>query len=385
MNRQAATSKTTSLMFVLFSTMLGCAEDDPRELYEPLDAPTMPSPTNAVADDVRAVELGRSLFFDARLSATSEVSCASCHDPDHGFSDPDPVSTGIHGRQGTRHAPAIVNPGRSEWMMWDGRIATLWAQPIRAIENPSEMGLDRAELARRIAAHYGDEYAELFGAISPPPENGDYATLDPTHRDEINQVAANIGKAIAAYERTLTCASTRFDRYLDGEEVLTQQEIDGALAFENVGCTTCHSGPDLTDHGFHNIGVASATSSGALGRAGAYDVLALDEFSPTGRYSDDPEAGARLYGDLSRASQDLGAFKTPSLRGVGQRRRYMHDGSLGSLEDVLEFYTERGAATGGYFAGDVSGDADAMFITSEQQRDIIAFMRTLDCEVDVKR
>ena len=200
----------------------------------PTDLPA--SPTNAVADDARASSLGRALFFDRGMSSDGTVGCVSCHDPEHGFSDPRARSIGVRGQLGDRHSMPITAAVMHPFLLWDGKADSAWSQPLKAIENPKEMDFTRVEVARRVSDSYRAEYEAVFGALPDlsqvparaKPGSPEWAKMPEATRDDVQRVFANVGKAIEAYERKLLCADTRFDRWLRGEEQLTAAERAGA-------------------------------------------------------------------------------------------------------------------------------------------------------------
>jgi cytochrome c peroxidase len=184
-------------------------EGDATELYvQALTATTLPaSPTNAKADDPAAAALGQRLFFDKRLSVDGTIACVSCHDPAHGFSDRRAFSVGVRGQTGGRHAMPLTTVAFQSFLLWDGRADSVWAQPLKAIENPKEMDLTRVELARVVATRYGEDYEAVFGALptlDALPARGKpgmkaWDTLPAAVREDIDEVAANVGKALEAY------------------------------------------------------------------------------------------------------------------------------------------------------------------------------------------
>lgn len=322
-----------------------------RKRYSPLPAPPA-NPTNKVADDALVARFGQRLFFDKGLSADGRVACASCHPASAGFSDTRATSPGVLGRQGTRHAPGVIMASYSPFLLWDGRADSMWSQALMAFEAPDEMDFTRLEVAHYIAASHREEYELRFGPLpdlSELPERArpgltNWELLTAAERDQVNRIFSNVGKAIEAYQRQLRCDKTPLDRLLLGESgIMTETELQGAVAFDVSGCTACHSGPELSDHSFHHIGIGNANPQDAQGRQRAFDVLKRDLFNGVGPYSDDTRAGqAKL--DLARedelADTWVGAFKTPSLRGVGQRQRFMHSGSFSSLREVVGFYAD---------------------------------------------
>lgn len=251
------------------------------------------APSAATSDQAR---LGRKLFFDARLSRDGTLSCASCHDPSHGFASPDPRAIGVAGRTGERHAPALVNRGFGKAFFWDGREATLESQALRPVENPLELDLSLAEMLTRLEAD--GEYKSLFEKTFP-----DGLTTE------------NVARAIAEFERLIVIADSPVDRFLAGEvERLSESARQGLWLFESkAGCWKCHSGPNFTDEAYHNTGVNWGKTPLDAGRQA-----------------------------VTKSEEDRGRFKTPTLRGIARSAPYMHDGGLASLADVVEFYNQGG-------------------------------------------
>jgi cytochrome c peroxidase len=270
------------------------------------------------------IALGRTLFFDPRLSGDGSLSCASCHDPKKRFSDGRPVAVGHARTRLKRNTPALLNlAGRAPYF-WDGRTASLEAQALHPLVSPDEMAQDLAALERMLAADpaYAARFREAFGS-----EGGSRATL---------------ARALAAFERTLVSTGSRYDRYLLGDtSALTAEEAWGLRLFAGKGeCTTCHLGPLLTDNGFHNVGVAG----------------------------DDPGRPEPLGDRGVRAT-----FKTPSLRDVARTAPYFHNGSAATLEDVIAHYV-RGGEAGAPQARDIH----PLPLTPEEQRALVAFLRALE-------
>lgn len=241
-------------------------------------------------------DLGRLLFFDQRLSADGTVSCASCHQPAHGFADPRPRSQGIGGRLGQRNAPTILNKDRARRLFWDGRADSLEQQVSGPLLHPDEMGNSVAALESRLAAIA--EYAPLFRAAFGDP------------KPAIDRVA----KAIAAYERSLARRDSPFDRYRSGDQsaLSETQELGRALFFGKAGCSQCHIGPEFTSEEFVNVGAGREVP---------------------------PDEGRR---GVTWKGSDWRLFRVPSLREVARTAPYMHDGSLRTLEEVVDFYDRGG-------------------------------------------
>ena len=239
--------------------------------------PEVPAdPTNRVADDPRAAEFGRALFFDEGLSGNGNVSCATCHRPELHFTDGLERSEGIG--TSARHAPTLVDAAHQRWFNWDGRSDSMWAHAIRPIEHPDEMGGDRTAVARHVLSDPArrEAYEAIFGEAGLDPDalperarpEGDqealaaWNSLDEATRFGIDGIAANVGKAMAAYQRTLSGGPSRFDDWVasvraggDGAGLLTDSERRGLeLFFGEAECWECHAGPLLSDGEFHNIG-----------------------------------------------------------------------------------------------------------------------------------
>ena len=249
--------------------------------------PLEPDPSNAVADDPRAATLGQQLFFDPRMSANGEVACATCHQLERRFTDGLSKAQAIG--QSRRNTRSIVGVAYSPWLYWDGRKDSLWSQALAPLEDPAEHGGNREQVVRHVtqSPEYQPFFEDLFGAF------------DASEDDAINKAFANIGKTIAAFERLLMPAPSRFDAYVAGllaEDIGAQQ---GALSSEEIlglqlfigkaACIQCHNGPLLTNHEFHNTGILSFPGDVPdKGRVvGVREVLA-DPFNCAGDYSDDP-------------------------------------------------------------------------------------------------
>src|SRR3954469_11292207 len=203
-----------------------------------------PSPTNIHATDPGAAALGQSLFFDSRMSSDGKVSCATCHDAAQGFSDARQVSLGINGLAGKRHSPSAATAALMPFLFWDGRADSAWSQPLKAIEGAVEMNFSRVEVARLVLDRYLGSSQAIIGA---PPDLGvlplrampgmaEWEALTDGQRDGVQRMFANAGKALEAYERKLTCADTKFDRWTHGDVQLTATEETGAAAFVSNKC-----------------------------------------------------------------------------------------------------------------------------------------------------
>lgn len=360
-------------------------------------------PSNAVEGRPEAVALGERLFADARLSKNGRVSCASCHDPARGFQDGLPVGQGVG--TGARRTMPIAAAAHGSWFFWDGRKDSLWSQALGPLEDAAEHGSNRARLVRLLQANHRGEYERLFGPMPSlqgvPADAGPlgnaqereaWARMSNEQRDAVNRTFANLGKAIAAYERTVTPGESRFDRYVaavlagdtQAQQVMTPQEVNGLRLFIGKGqCATCHNGPLLTDQHFHNTGVPPREPSRPdRGRAAALARVQHDEFNCLGRYSD---AGGDACQELRFIASDdpgmEGAFKTPGLRNVAERAPYMHAGQIASLEEVVAHYRRSPAAAVGHselaHGGGGHGERRPIRLSDAEARDLVAFLKTL--------
>ena len=258
------------------------------------------------------VARGRELFFDTRLSRDRTIACASCHDPERAFSDGRPVAIGVFNRVGTRSAPALINRGYGRAFFWDGRAATLEEQVLQPIQDPNEMDLTLPEVSARVGMPI----------------------------DEVS-------RALASFVRSLFSGDSPFDRFINGDRAaLTTEQQAGLQVFRGkANCTACHVGPTFTDERFHNTGVA--WREGQL----------LDE----GRFG------------VTRRSEDRGAFKTPTLREIARTAPYMHDGSLVTLREVVDYYDRGGNSNPG-----LDAELRPLNLTASDKDALIGFLQSLN-------
>jgi cytochrome c peroxidase len=354
-------------------------------------------PTNSVADDPRAADLGRRLFFDTRLSSNGRVACSTCHQPDRAFQDGTALASGV----GTtaRRAMPITGMARSPFLFWDGRKDSLWAQALGPLESPVEHGGTRAQYAHVVADSYAREYEQVFGPLpdlsgvarsAGPVADRDAASawsaLSTAERDDVTRVFVNIGKAIASYERRIEFGASRFDNYVaalttgqSGQNILTDDEIAGLRLFiGKANCTQCHNGPLLTSNEFHNTGVPPrpelAIDHGRL--AGATAVLS-DEFNCQSRWSDARERCSELEFIVTGEHTLDRAYKVPSLRNVAERAPYMDAGQFATLTEVLDHYNRAPTAVTGH------SELRPLRLKPVELRQVEAFLRTLSGPIAV--
>ena len=276
------------------------------------------------------VELGRTLYFDRRLSADESVSCASCHEPRRAFTDGAPVSTGIKSQKGGRSAPTVINRAYSLAQFWDGRATTLEDQAKGPIANPLEMGMTHDGAVDRLkgVAGYRAMFAKAFGT------------------DEINIDRA--AKAIASFERTVLSGNAPYDRYKRGDKrAMTASQVRGmTVFFDKAKCDRCHEGSNFTLNAYSNIGVG------------------MDKPNPdVGRFA------------VTKDPRDWGVFKTPTLREIEHTAPYMHDGSLKTLEEVVDFYDK-----GGIPNKNLDANIKKLHLSDAEKKDLVEFLKALSGE-----
>jgi cytochrome c peroxidase len=317
-----------------------------------LPAKATRDPANAYESNPAAIALGKSLFADSALSPSpKQVSCASCHPSDLLFQDgknQPPEGVGPVGR----NVPTIVLAQEQRWQFWDGRADSAWAQATMPIEEPGEMASTRLFVAHVIAQKYGATYAAIFGALPPledsarfpasgKPGDSTWDTLAADDKVAVNRVFANVGKSIAAFEKSLRPIPNRLDHYASGDlTALTSQEKNGLSAFLAAGCVQCHHGPRLSDGSFHVLRFPTGMPdrSADPGRPGGITRLLTSDFLRSSIYSDAPTT----FVPPSQGPSLLGAFKTPTLRGVGNTLPYGHGGSFGGLTSTIEAHRTGG-------------------------------------------
>ena len=359
--------------------------------------PLPPDPSNAYGDEPRAATLGHKLFFDTRFSSNGKVACASCHQPDRQFQDGLPLGVGV-GTTNRKTMP-LLGTAYSPWQFWDGRKDSQWAQALGPLESAVEHGGTRTQYAHLIDQYYRADYEALFGMlpelsdhtrfpdaagpVDDPALRAAWDAMRPEDRETITRIYANMGKALAAYERRLMPGPSRFDRYVEAllkgdtetmHASLNAQEVAGLRLFTGKAqCINCHNGPLFTNNSFHNTGVpprqGMPKDEGRL--TGAQQVLA-DEFNCLSMLSDaQPEQCAELRYLDPKNEHFEGAFKPPSLRNVAEAAPYMNAGQFPSLPAVLKHYNTAPPAAVGH------SELQPLHLTDQELAQLEAFLRSL--------
>ncbi|MCC6362085.1 MAG: c-type cytochrome [Bryobacterales bacterium] len=275
-------------------------------------------------------ELGKLLYFDKRLSADNSVSCASCHAPERAYTDGAPVSTGIKGQKGGRSAPTVINRAYSLAQFWDGRANSLEAQAVGPMANPIEMGNTHAAVVSTLKgiAGYRAMFAKAFGTED--------FTID------------HVAKAIATFERTVLSGNSAYDRYKAGKRsAMSAEQVKGMkVFFDKAKCDQCHEGINFTSNSYHNLGVGMDKPNADLGR---YEV--------------------------TKDAADWGVFKTPTLRDIARTAPYMHDGSLKTLDEVVEYYDK-----GGIPNKNLDEKIKPLHLSAEEKKSLASFLEALNGE-----
>ncbi len=313
----------------------------PIAIEAPLGLPPVPVPAGNPTT-AEAVALGAKLFFSKRLSADGTLACASCHDPQTGFADRRPVSAGVGGKTGKRNAPTVRNAAYWTSQFWDGRAASLEQQAAGPMMNALEMAHTLEGVERDVSAD--PELRPLFeAAFGKAPDGQSPVTLD------------RISAALAAFQRKLVAGNSPWDRFYFGKQpdAISASARRGWEVFRDAkrgNCVVCHTVEDkfalFTDQKFHNIGVG---------------LNAEGELADLGRY------------DVTRREEDRGAFRTPTLRNVAETAPYMHDGSLKTLKDVVDFYVG-GGSSNPHLDKEIR---PLSHLTRQDREDLVAFLESL--------
>lgn len=313
--------RTIYLLLLVLLTAGGVQAEEAFQVPDGLK-PLRHRPDNPLTPE--KVALGKQLYFDKRLSGDNTVSCASCHDPNKGWSNGEQFATGVRGQMGGRNAPTIINAAYSYYQFWDGRALYVEGQALGPIQNPIEMDMKLEDLVPKLNAieGYRKQFQEVFGT---------------------DVTSDGIAKAIAAFERTVLSGNAPYDRFQAGDQdALSESAQRGMeLFFGKAHCSACHVPPLFTDLAFHNIGV--------------------------GMDGEEPDAGRQAHSELLG---DRGSFKTPGLREIARSGPYMHDGSLKSLEDVVNYYDKGGTPN-----DQLDESIFPLKLTPAEKKDLVQFLK----------
>lgn len=341
-----------ALLLIAVLAAVGCSGPEPPSgpvmpvgeslaIEPPLGLPDMAAPADN-PPTAQTVALGRKLYYDKALSVDNSIACASCHDPEAGFADPNQFSEGVGGKFGGRQAPPVMNAAYFTTQFWDGRAASLEEQAGGPVENPIEMAFTHEGVVERLS------------------EDPVYTALFKEAWGEGPIAFEMVAKSIASFERTVLVGNSPFDRYMFGgdKEAMSEDAIRGLDVFtdtEKGNCEVCHEINEeegyalFTDNKFHNLGVG-AELDGSLADIGRFEV--------------------------SQVETDKGAFKTPHLRNIADSAPYMHDGHLRTLKEVVDFYV--GAGNSNDFRDEEIHELD--HLSAQERADLIAFMEALSGE-----
>lgn len=326
-----------SLLFLAVGVIMACTPEEVRtdHFYIPEGFPEIEMPaTNAI--DAKAIDLGKQLFFDPKLSANGKVSCMNCHMPGRAFSDGQSLSSmGVTGKPLTRHSPALINTAWMEnGLFWDGGAKNLESLIFAPLTHPDEMAADLEKVEMYVTSE--PRYAQAIKEIY--------------HTETVK--VQYVAKALAQYVRTLISDSSKYDLVRSGQAAFSEKELKGYRLFQQH-CADCHQEPLLTDNQFHNNGLDRSFENDTL--EGIYQ----------GRFR------------ISHDSADLGKYKTPTLRNVAVTAPYMHDGRLADLEAVLLHYTDSVQPSASLDSLLMRNGSPGLNLTRTEKDELIAFLNTL--------
>ncbi|MCB0760492.1 MAG: cytochrome-c peroxidase [Flavobacteriales bacterium] len=328
--------KNSGIFILILFVLQGCVKTDlpgpdlldfPYELELPAGFPPPPIPEDNALTQNR-VALGKILFHDVRLSGDNSISCADCHFQEFAFADPNPVSIGVDDAVGVRNSPSLANVAYVDSLFWDGGVPTLELQVLAPIHNPLEMNEHIRDILDKL---HDDQHIQDLSLSAYGRKLDMYV----------------VTRALAAFERTLISGNSRFDQYYyEGQDVFTEDELAGWELFQsaNAQCSSCHSGFNFTNNSFENIGL-------------------YEEYTDAGR--------ERITLDPA----DNGKFRVPGLRNVAVTAPYMHDGSVATLEDVVELIN-----AGGVGHPNQSELIHPLNLSTLEKQQLVAFLKTLTDE-----
>ena len=339
--------------------------------HGPWPAPWTRDPSNRVSGNAAAIELGERLFFDRRLSGNGEFSCSRCHLPERNWSDG--LARGVGIEEVDRNTPSVTNARTQRWFGWDGANDNLWAQSVRPILDPRELGASAAHVAKLVR---GDRdlscrYRKTFGS--------ELAVED-------EKLLVDAAKALAAFQETLVSGRTPFDEFRDalarGDKIAAERYPEpaqrGLRIFIGKGsCNTCHAGPAFTNGEFHDTGIPFFIRPGQVdaGRHGGIKRLLANRMNLLGPYNDDAKRSSAVgTRHVALEHRNFGEFKVPSLRNLALTAPYMHNGSLATLRDVVRHYSEISPDR-------LHSDGEAILkplrLTGRESEDLVAFLESL--------
>jgi cytochrome c peroxidase len=310
------------------------------------------------------ISLGQKLFFDRRLSVDGTVSCSTCHDPAHAFSERKPTSVGIKGRVGQRNAPTVLNALYNKTQFWDGRVNTLEEQAPLPIVNSVEMGhpsLDAAVAQIATVPEYQQAFQRVFGR----PPNG-----------------PDLLRAIASYERTQLSFDSPFDRFIAGDKNAIDDPAKRGWELFNTQarCNKCHALTEtqrdvtvFTDNDFHNIGVLIVRHNVVPLARQAEQLINSGDTAAIDRAAIQTDMSALGRFLITKQEKDIASFKTPDIRNVVVTGPYFHDGSQETLWDVMDHYNKGAGLQDPYLDQDIQ----PLALTEKDIDDVIAFMASL--------
>jgi cytochrome c peroxidase len=363
------------------------------------------SPTNAFADDAAAATLGQKFYFEAdwagpltednalgTMGTPGLVSCRACHDTST-FASVDPL--GVGAGQHPRHAPGSVNAAlySEAGYTWRGRFDVMWALPRAVFEAGVIFNSSRLRVAHVVYDQYQSEYDAVFTSTPLPdlsdmgrfpatgrPGDAAWDNMDADDQEAVNVILANVGKALEAYQRQLIGGPSDFDRFVAGDETAMSAAAQRGfqLFVGGAGCADCHSGPLFSDQSYRNLGLEP--TDGDRGRYDIISAIAEDPFNGAGDYSDDTVAGQAFLDDVEAQTDNLmGRFRVPTVRDAARSAPYMHNGSIATLDDLIDFYDAGG---NGIPNAQLAGDRDALIVplnlTDDEKADLRAFIYALD-------
>jgi cytochrome c peroxidase len=405
------------MMFDVFTS----AEWAKISTFGPL-APPETDTTNQYADNPMAATFGQRLFFEKSYSGaivvaddgtngglgavgqTGKVGCVSCHDPASWYIDtrskPGNISLGVS--YTVHNAPSLVNAAYYKWMTWVGKFDSPWCHGASAPETPTDAGSNRLAYAHMVYAKYKSDYNALFpvpldAALDPtaadasrfPPSgmpkasptapDGAWEMMAPADQLIVNTIMANCGKALQAYERLLISRNAPIDRYIAGDYTALSAGAKRGLGLfiGKAACVTCHTGTTLTDQDFHTTGVSQTGPNVIMmdpGRYAAVPAVLANAYNGQGTFSDDPAAGMMKLAGLTQSMDQMGQFRTKSLRHLAKTAPYFHDGSAATLQDVVNFYNMGGGSAN--YSGTKDPRLVPLNLSATEQADLIEFLQT---------